>query len=162
MATIRAGLEYLRIDPDLALKQGIKRQVVAAPTARNWREMLAGTQSEPDWFDDDLASVSSFYRERWGVPRAQRRKEFQAFRPESLRLRSSAHEEMKLPNGRWVKNRSATIAQITRPRGGNQEMPSCARADADQREGILRAARAVEAEPTLLGLSTHVAAIGRR
>ena len=35
-------------------------------------------------------------------------------------------------------------------------------ADPDYRVGILRAARAVEAEPTLLGMSTHVAAIGRR
>ena len=96
MRTIRAGLEYLRIDPDLALKHGIKREVFAAPTAKNWREVLIGTSAEPEWFDDDLASLSSFYRTRWAVPRARERKEFQTFRPHSLRLRSNVHEQMQL------------------------------------------------------------------
>ena len=94
MRTIRAALEYLRVEPNLALRHGIKREVFAAPTAKNWREVLLGEQEVPNWFDDDLASLGSFYRRRWGAPRAQRRTEFRDFRPESIRLRDSAREQL--------------------------------------------------------------------
>jgi hypothetical protein len=96
MRTIRAGLEYLRINPNLALKHGIKREVFLAPTARNWRGVLAGAESSPDWFDDELAALSAFYRERWAVPRAKTRDEYRAFRPESMRLRNNPHVQQTL------------------------------------------------------------------
>src|SRR5207253_2103081 len=97
MRTIRAALEYLRVDPNLALKHGIKREVFAAPTAKNWREVLLGEQQAPAWFDDDLAELGAFYRDRWAIGRAHRQRDFRDFRPESLRLRVSSHEQMTLP-----------------------------------------------------------------
>lgn len=94
MRTIRAALEYLQIEPNLALKHGIRREVFAAPAAKNWREVLLGEQSTPTWFDDDIGALGAFYRERWAVPRAGRVDGYRAFQPLSIRLRDRPTEQL--------------------------------------------------------------------
>ncbi len=95
MRAIRAALEYLRIEPDLALRHGIRRQVFAAPTARNWQGVLREGDT-PQWFSDDISELAHFYRERWGKPRAIRRPEYQQFHRNDLRLRQSVYEQTML------------------------------------------------------------------
>lgn len=94
MRTIRAALEYLRIDPDLALKHGIKREVFAAPAAKNWREVLLGDQTTPVWFDDDIGDLGAFYRSRWAIPRALRNHDYRSFEPRTIRLRDRPTEQL--------------------------------------------------------------------
>lgn len=92
MRTIRIALEYLGIEPDLLLRHGIQRQVFLAPTARNWREILLGEQTEAVWFDDDLGELGRFYRERWAIPRALRRSGYRSFEPGSIQLRGTSRQ----------------------------------------------------------------------
>lgn len=87
MRTIRVGLEYLGIEPDLLLRHGIKREVFLAPTAKNWREVLLGEQAEATWFHDDLGELARFYRQRWAIPRAASRPGYRSFEPHTIQLR---------------------------------------------------------------------------
>lgn len=96
MRTIRAAMEYLHIDPNLALRHGIRREVFAAPTALNWREFLLGEQKEPVWFDDDLSSLGRFWVDRWAMPRALRRPDYRSFRPDDIRLAPRLSEQLTL------------------------------------------------------------------
>ncbi len=86
MRVIRLGLEYLGLPANMALFHGIPREVFVAPTAKNWREVLGGRTTRASWYADDLEELSSFYRERWAVPRAERMPAFRQFNRESLRL----------------------------------------------------------------------------
>jgi hypothetical protein len=67
---VRVALEELELSASL-LQHGIRREVFAAPLARNWREALSG-DAEPDWYGDTALSVATTYRERWAIPRAAR------------------------------------------------------------------------------------------
>lgn len=85
MRTLRVGLEFLGLDPAL-LRHGIAREVFIAPTASNWRSVLRAERSRPTWLDDDLVSLSKYFRERWAIPRASRMPEYRNFSVDALRL----------------------------------------------------------------------------
>jgi len=67
---LRVALEELRLPASL-LQHGIRREVFAAPLARNWREALS-SHVRPDWYGDTASSLAKIYTERWAVPRATR------------------------------------------------------------------------------------------
>lgn len=67
---LRVALEELELPASL-LQHGIRREVFAAPLARNWRDALTG-KAEADWYDDTTSSLASTYKLRWAVPRAAR------------------------------------------------------------------------------------------
>lgn len=96
MRTIRAAMEYLKIDPNLALKHGIRRQVFAAPTAVNWREFLLGEQTQPVWFDDELSALGRYWADRWAIPRAARAPGYLEFKPDDIRLSHRRSEQLAL------------------------------------------------------------------
>jgi hypothetical protein len=67
---LRVALEELGLDAGLQ-RHGIQREVFAAPTARNWREVLT-RGARPEWYGDRLEDLGALYRERWAIPRAAR------------------------------------------------------------------------------------------
>lgn len=81
---IRTGLEALGLNPDKVLRHGIKREVFAMPIARNAREYLDGSDTVPDIEQRPAAELAKLARERWVVPRADRRPSYRDFRRDSL------------------------------------------------------------------------------
>lgn len=70
LRVLRVALEQLSL-PKTLQQHGIRREVFAAPTARNWRDALVG-DTPPDWYLDTAESLAQTYRARWAVPRAKR------------------------------------------------------------------------------------------
>lgn len=71
LRTIRKGLTSIGFEADL-LKHGIKREIFLAPLARNFREYLIGSDSRPDYYARSLEEISTFYKQRWLLPRSKR------------------------------------------------------------------------------------------
>ena len=71
LRVIRECLRELEI-PQTALQHGVQREVFAAPLSSNWREFLQGRSQVPGFFDRSLSDLTSFFRERWLLPRAAR------------------------------------------------------------------------------------------
>ena len=82
---IRKCLRRIGLPADL-LYHGIQREVFAAPLASNTREFLRGDHSRLKWFDTSVDDLSSWFRERWLLPRAAWDCRFREFEPESYRL----------------------------------------------------------------------------
>lgn len=80
----RIGLQSLGLDPDDVLKHGIKREVYAMPIASNARAYLAGTDEEPVFDYKTVDEIAELARERWIVPRGNRRPSYREFRREHL------------------------------------------------------------------------------
>ena len=80
----RIGLQSLGLNPDEILKHGIRREVYSMPIANNARAFLAGRDEEPifDWKTVD--EISTLARNRWLVPRGERRPSYRQFRREHL------------------------------------------------------------------------------
>lgn len=70
LRVLRVALEQLSL-PKTLQQHGIRREVFAAPTARNWREALV-EETSPDWYRDTAESLAQTYRTRWAIPRAAR------------------------------------------------------------------------------------------
>lgn len=84
LRTIRAALDELGFKGDL-LKHGIQREVFVSTLASNAAEILRGIQKRPDYSSlKTVAEVSELAKERWIVPRAARRPDFQNWKPEYL------------------------------------------------------------------------------
>ena len=83
---VRTGLEALGLHPDKVLRHGIKREVYAMPIARNVRAYLNGSDALPDIDQYSAAELAELARDRWIVPRAERRPSFVSFRRETLGL----------------------------------------------------------------------------
>ena len=81
----RKGLESLDLKADEVLKHGIKREVYAMPIASNSRRFLAGTDDEPIFNHLTVDEIAALARDRWLVPRSQRKPCYQKFRREQLR-----------------------------------------------------------------------------
>lgn len=71
LRTIRKALSLLGFPQEL-LKHGIQREVFAAPIMKNYQQFLLGDQKKPRYFDRELRMLSSFFKERWMIPRSKR------------------------------------------------------------------------------------------
>lgn len=80
----RIGLQSLGLNPDDVLKHGLRREVYAMPIASNARAYLAGTDEEPVFGYKTVDEISELARERWLVPRGNRRPSYREFRREHL------------------------------------------------------------------------------
>ena len=72
----RVGLERLDLDPDL-IRHGIKREVYAMPLTENFRDILRGDARRVTVDRPSVRVLSSTALERWVLPRAEARPEFQ-------------------------------------------------------------------------------------
>lgn len=84
LRAIRKALRRIGMSPDL-LRHGIMRQVFGSLLATNALEVLRGDSTEPDYQDlPSAATVCALAKERWLVPRAQRRQEFRTWKREAV------------------------------------------------------------------------------
>lgn len=80
----RKGLESLGLDADEVLKHGIQREVYAMPIASNSRQFLSGGDKSPIFNHLTIDEIAALARDRWLVPRSERRPCYQQFRREQL------------------------------------------------------------------------------
>lgn len=76
--TIRQGLKDLGLNEDL-LKHGIKREIYAVPLADNFREFLIDEDKTLRGIDLRVKEISTYFKERWLLSRADRKPEFRDF-----------------------------------------------------------------------------------
>ena len=81
----RIGLQSLGLNPDEVLKHGIRREVYAMPIATNAHAYLSGTDEESSFDYMTVDEISDLARNRWLIPRGQRRPGYREFRREHLR-----------------------------------------------------------------------------
>ena len=81
----RIGLQSLGLNPDEVLKHGIRREVYAIPLARNARAFLAGRDEEATFDYVPVDEIADLARNRWLVPRGERKPSYRQFRREHLR-----------------------------------------------------------------------------
>ena len=81
----RVGLQSLGLNPNEVLKHGIQREVYAMPIASNSLRFLSGGDEEPVFDYSTVDEISELARNRWLVPRAERRPSYRQFRREHLR-----------------------------------------------------------------------------
>ena len=84
MRVIRAGLAELGIDPN-RMRHGVAREVIAIPRATNAVRYLAGDDPTPDMRTPGVEELGAAARERWIVPRAQRRPAYRTISRDDLR-----------------------------------------------------------------------------
>ena len=80
----RIGLQSLGLNPDEVLKHGIKREVYAMPIATNAGAFLTGRDEEPFFNCMTVDEIAELARNRWLVPRGERRPSYRQFRREHL------------------------------------------------------------------------------
>lgn len=86
MKIIGKALQYLDL-PQTFTRHNVRREVFAAPLARNTREFLRGETDELDYYEDtSMHEYFDYFRERWLLPRAQRDPSFREFQKESVRI----------------------------------------------------------------------------
>jgi hypothetical protein len=71
---------------DNLMNHGIRRQLFVMPLARNAREFLRGEHHRLLWFRQPGDDIAAFFRERWLIPRANRKREFAEYSNEAFRL----------------------------------------------------------------------------
>ena len=75
MRVVREGLKALELDQDL-LRHGIQREIYAVPIAGNWREYLCRRTDTVNFQRLLVADIAEACKDRWLVPRADRRPDF--------------------------------------------------------------------------------------
>jgi len=75
----RTALDKIGLDSDDILNHGIAREVYAIPLARNWNEILLGTQGNVRSCVLPASEIMEFCLKRWLVPRASRDKRYKRF-----------------------------------------------------------------------------------
>ena len=80
----RIGLQSLGLNPDEVLRHGIKREVYAMPIARNSRGFLSGSDEEAIFDCLTVDEISALARNRWVIPRSERKPRYRQFRREHL------------------------------------------------------------------------------
>jgi hypothetical protein len=84
LRTIRAALGKLEIN-EAVLKHGIRREVYFCPLASNAIDILRSGEGKPKVSSLlSVAKIGDLAKERWIVPRAERRPEFKAWRREDI------------------------------------------------------------------------------
>jgi hypothetical protein len=85
---VRTALDLLGLPADVLLQHGSPRLVYAVPLARNFREVLLGLASEPDYVvprsETATARMVTYWRERWLARRIERGEVLQAVERHSL------------------------------------------------------------------------------
>ncbi len=82
LRTIRAAFDALEFKADL-LKHGIGREVFVCELAQNAVKILRGEAVRANWRSlDTVAEIGAMARERWLVPRAERRPEYKDWKLE--------------------------------------------------------------------------------
>ena len=81
----RTGLQSLGLNPDDVLRHGIQREVYVMPIASNASAFLSGRVEEPLFDHKAVDEISALARNRWLVPRGNRRPSYREFRREHLR-----------------------------------------------------------------------------
>lgn len=93
----RVGLERLDLDPNL-VRHGIKREIYAMPLAEDFRDILRGDARRNTTQRPSVRDLSTAALERWVLPRAQARPEFeQARKNDYLAEHLSLLAERQLP-----------------------------------------------------------------
>lgn len=82
---VRKCLASLEIKSDWTF-HGIQREVFAVPLAHNTQAFLRGENSKLRWFDQSVANLSDFFKERWLLPRSLRNQSYCDWEPEIWRL----------------------------------------------------------------------------
>jgi hypothetical protein len=82
---IRHALTELGLPAD-GLRHGVKREVFLAPVATNWKEFLRGETDTIAPKHMPIEEVSNYFRERWAIPRAQRKPDYLNWKRENMRL----------------------------------------------------------------------------
>lgn len=82
---VRRVLPHVGLSDNL-MKHGISRELFVMPLARNVREFLRGEQERLSWFHQPASDLAAFFRDRWLIPRAERRREFAEYTNDSYRL----------------------------------------------------------------------------
>ena len=72
---------------------GVQRQVYVAPLAANSRSFLQGDADYLNYHCEDAATLFAHFRERWLIPRAERRQDFREFDSNSFLLWHDARQE---------------------------------------------------------------------
>ena len=81
---VRTGLQAIGLNPDKVLRHGIKREVFVMPIARNAQDFLAGRDTELDFDHRSVEEIAALARDRWIIPRAERKPDYRQFRREQL------------------------------------------------------------------------------
>ena len=81
----RIGLQSLGLNPNGVLRHGIRREVYAMPIATNACAFLAGGDEEPLFDCKTVNEIADLARNRWLIPRGERRPSYRQFRREDLR-----------------------------------------------------------------------------
>lgn len=74
------------------LYHGVRREVFVIPLAKNVQPFLSMRDNEPEWFNDSVADLFSWFRARWLLPRACRDSRYRDFSPSLYRLWSGSEE----------------------------------------------------------------------
>ena len=80
----RIGLQSLGLNPNGVLRHGIRREVYAMPIATNACAFLAGGDEEPLFDCKTVNEIADLARNRWLIPRGERRPSYRQFRREDL------------------------------------------------------------------------------
>jgi hypothetical protein len=90
MRTTRESLKYLGL-PENLLRHGIQREIYAIPLAGNFRSFLQRKEKVLHPYDLPFSDIVSYWKERWFLPRAERKPEFRLHtRQDLLRMIHSA------------------------------------------------------------------------
>jgi len=71
LRALRKACCILGIDENL-LRHGIKREVYAIPLATNWREILLGRNTIPEYQSHTIREIATAAVRRWVIPRSER------------------------------------------------------------------------------------------
>jgi hypothetical protein len=82
---VRRVLAHVGLSGQL-MNHGIKRELFVMPLARNAREFLRGEHDRLLWFHQSADALSTFFLERWLLPRAKRSPQYSDYSKESFRL----------------------------------------------------------------------------
>ena len=84
LRAVRQALKLVGLNPSL-LRHGIQREVFVCEIASNASKVLRGQATIPRYSDlDSIKAIGALARDRWIVPRAERRPTFRDFRRDSL------------------------------------------------------------------------------
>jgi hypothetical protein len=92
---VRVGLKRLGLDPEI-LNHGIAREVYAMPLVGNPQEYFCGRDAAAHLVLPSVPDIAAAARQRWIVPRAERRPEFAAFRKDHLGCLAVDEIELRL------------------------------------------------------------------
>ena len=82
--TMVRALERLGFSRDL-LRHGVKREAFLFPLASNLKNYMEGQADEPVYFDHPFAELTTYWRERWLLGRAERVDGWQEWRREEVK-----------------------------------------------------------------------------